>query len=85
VARAVAARQALAAANGRLETKLGELERWDAAAQEKFHRAFGTTDERVRQAVRERIEKQRDKNLGLMAAIADGINFEFYMQTKKAR
>jgi hypothetical protein len=85
VTRAVAAEKALAAANTRLEAKLAELERWDAVAQEKFHRAFGTTDERVRQAVVQRIEQQREKNLRLMAAIADSVNFEFYMQSKKPR
>jgi hypothetical protein len=85
MAQAIATQQALAAANARLDTKQAELERWDAAAQEKFHRAFGSTDERLRQAVLQRIEQQREKNLQLLAAITDGVNFEFYMQTKKPR
>jgi hypothetical protein len=85
MSRAVAAQQALAASNARLEGKRAELTRWDAAAHEKFQRAFGTTDERARRAVLQRIEQQLQKNQQVLAAIADGVNFEFYLQTKKSR
>jgi type IV secretory pathway VirB10-like protein len=85
MAQAVEAQRALAAANVRLDAKRRELQRWDAEAQEKFRRAFGTTDERVRRAVLQRIDEQKERNQRLLAAITDGMNFEFYMQTKKAR
>jgi hypothetical protein len=61
VTRAVVAQQALAAENARLEAKPAELERWDAVARDKFRRAFGTTDERMRQLVYQRIEQCRKR------------------------
>jgi hypothetical protein len=85
VVQAVAAQQALAAENARLGARLAELERWDTVAQDKFRRAFGTADERVRQLVFQRIEQRRERNQQLIAALADGLNLEFYMRTKKPR
>jgi hypothetical protein len=83
--RAVAARQTLVAQNARLDGKRRELLRWGSEDQEKFRRAFGSTDEQLRRAVLQRIEQQQARNRQLMAAIADGMNFDFYIQTKKPR
>jgi hypothetical protein len=85
VAQAITTQQALLTANARLEAKLAELQRWDEAAQDKFRRAFGTTEERVRQAVAQRLLEQRQKNLQALATITDGMNLEFYLQSKKPR
>jgi hypothetical protein len=85
VVKAVQLQQAQAAQNARLEAKKAELERWDAPAQEKFRRAFGTADEAVRQRVLERIGALIQRNQQTIAAIADGMNFEFYLTANKCQ
>ena len=56
--RAIAAHKELTLAVERLVAKRSEIERWDSQCQEKFARAFGTTDEKVRLAVLARIDQQ---------------------------
>jgi hypothetical protein len=79
----IASEQNLAAQTARLETKLRELERWDAAAQDKFGRAFGTTDDAVRQRVMAVLAQRITRNRQTAAALAEGANLEFYLQTKQ--
>jgi hypothetical protein len=83
IIKAVAVQQALAAQNARLEAKLAELKRWDSQAQEKFLRAFGTTDETVRQRVIQRIDALIERNLQTMESIADSVNFDFFLEGRK--
>jgi hypothetical protein len=85
MAQAIAAQRLLAAQNARLSTKRAELQRWDEAAQEKFQQAFGTTDAAARQLVLRKVEQQIDRNAKLMVTLADAVNFEFYVRTKKAK
>jgi hypothetical protein len=82
---AVAAQRTLALTNARLEAKRAELQRWDERAQEKFRRAFGTTQEEVREQVLSRIDQEIQRNNQLLAVIAQNVNFEFYLQTKNRK
>jgi hypothetical protein len=83
VLRAALAQQALAAQTALFRAKRAELERWDRAAQEKFAKAFGTTDEAVRERVLQRLDALIDRNIKAMAAIADNINFQAYLESRK--
>jgi hypothetical protein len=85
VTQAVALKQALAAQNARLKAKWAELDRWDATAQEKFRRAFGSSDEQLRGRVMDRIEQLIDRNNQSIAAISENLNFEFFLQSKKRK
>jgi hypothetical protein len=83
IVKAVATQQALAAQNVLLEAKRAELQRWDRPAQEKFLRAFGTTDEGTRDRVIQRIDALIERNLQAMTTIADNLNFESFMENRK--
>jgi hypothetical protein len=83
MAELIAAQQELATENARLEVKLNELTRWDDAAQEKFVRAFGTTDQAVRQRIMKLIEQKMEQNRQTAATLAEGANLQFYLQTKR--
>jgi hypothetical protein len=80
--RAVAAHKALATQVAKLMAKRAEIERWDGPAQEKFRRAFGTTDNQVRLRVLQQIDRQIQEASRLMASLADTIRFEFYVSQK---
>ena len=82
MAQVFATRQSLIAQTARLESKLNDLKRWDAPAQEKFRRAFGTIDDTVRLRVAKAIEQQIIRNRQTVAALGEGVNFEFYLQSK---
>jgi hypothetical protein len=83
MAQVFAVRQHLAVQTARLEAKMNELNRWDAPAQEKFRQAFGSVDENLRQRVAKAIQAQIDRNRQTVAALSEGVNFEFYMRSKK--
>jgi hypothetical protein len=80
--RAVSAHKALAAQVAKLMAKRAEIERWDGPAQEKFRRAFGTTDDKVRQRVLQQIDRQIQEASRVLASLADTIRFEFYVSQK---
>jgi uncharacterized Zn-binding protein involved in type VI secretion len=57
-----ALRKALIDQRKMLESKLKELNTWDAAAQQNFKKWFGTTDEESKQVIKKRIEKTLELN-----------------------
>ena len=81
--RAIAAHKELTLAVQRLLAKRSEIERWDGPAQEKFVRAFGSNDDKLRQAVLARIEQQIQESSRGLALLADSIRFEFYVSLNK--
>lgn len=85
IVKTVLVQQALVAQNVRLQAKRAELERWDRPAREKFLRAFGTTDEAARERVLRRIDGLLERNFKALVAIADNVNFESYLESRKAR
>jgi hypothetical protein len=83
VTQAVGLQQALRAQNARLKSKREELVTWDAAAQAKFFRAFGTTDDAARLRVVRLIDQQIERNNRTLAALAERLNLEFYVEGKQ--
>ena len=85
IVRTALTQQALAAQNALLAAKRAELRRWDAPVQAKFLRAFGTTDAATRDRVIARLDSLIGRNLAAMAAIADGINLQAFLESRKLR
>lgn len=85
VTKNVLLQQALAAQMARLLARRAELERWDPAAQAKFRRAFGNVEENTRQRVLKRIDALILRNRQASAALADNVNFDFYLAGKRVQ
>ena len=83
MAQVIATEQNLAVQTARLEAKRAELERWDDVAQEKFRRAFGTVDEAARQRIIQVLSQQITRNRQTLAALAEGVNLDFFLQSKQ--
>jgi hypothetical protein len=83
VARAVAAQREMAQQLNRLIAKRAEIERWDASAQDKFRRAFGTTDEAARRNVMQRLDQQIQDGSRILADLSDSVRFEVYVSQNK--
>lgn len=76
-------RDSLTADQQRLLTKKTELLHWDRVGQEKFYRAFNTTDEYTRAQVLRRIDELLQRNLEQLAAVKAQVDFEVFLQSKK--
>ena len=83
ISRAINAHRELTQLLDHLATRREEIQRWDDLAQQKFQRAFGTVDEKVRQAVLQRIDQQMQESARALATLADSLRFEFYLTLNK--
>ena len=83
ITKALAAQKELKLNIQRLQAKRSEIERWDNVAQEKFRKAFGGTDEKVRQKVIQRIDQLIQESTRTLASLAEAIRFDFYISMNK--
>jgi hypothetical protein len=82
IVRLVTAQQALANQIGRLQAKRAALLRWDRPTQERFLQVFGTTSGEARARVAKRLDQLIEQKLQLLAANAEQVNLERFLEQK---